>query len=195
MNRGAPELLVSIDLEMNQPSGKIIQVGCALHDRNTGLPVEMFFRFVNPGEPLDDRIAKLTGTTQDDLDRAGTLNDVYQQLVSWIAPYDEKRALNPLTWGGGDAECLRDQLGLDGERWLFGRRWIDVKTLYTCWRWANGHAGDGGLARAMTKMGLRFEGRKHNALDDAINTFRIYSKLERELKIGQAMPSFPEDTK
>jgi len=68
-------------------------------------------------------------------------------------------------------------LQLDRERWLFGRRWLDAKTLFVAWRMAQGRELQGGLGRSMTKLGLAFEGRQHNAIDDAENTFRIYRAL------------------
>jgi inhibitor of KinA sporulation pathway (predicted exonuclease) len=67
--------------------------------------------------------------------------------------------------------------GLNRERWLFGRRWLDAKTLFVAWRMAQGRELHGGLGRSMTKLGLAFEGRQHNAIDDAENTFRIYRAL------------------
>ena len=39
-----------------------------------------------------------------------------------------------------------------------------------------------GLAKSMVRLGLKFEGTKHNAMDDATNTFYIYRKLLEELK-------------
>jgi inhibitor of KinA sporulation pathway (predicted exonuclease) len=71
---------------------------------------------------------------------------------------------------------------LDDDRFLFGRRWIDCKTLYVSRCFARGEKHQAGLAKAMTKVGLRFDGRKHNAMDDAINTFFLYCKLIGELK-------------
>jgi inhibitor of KinA sporulation pathway (predicted exonuclease) len=67
--------------------------------------------------------------------------------------------------------------------WPFGQHYIDAKNLYQSWKLV--HGADhlkGGLARAMTKLGLKFDGRKHNAKDDAYNTFKIYSQLLKEFK-------------
>jgi len=94
-----------------------------------------------------------------------------------LEPFAGERVLNPITWGGGDTETLREQLQLDREQWLFGRRWLDAKTLFVAWRMAQGRELQGGLGRSMTKLGLAFEGRQHNAIDDAENTFRIYRAL------------------
>jgi inhibitor of KinA sporulation pathway (predicted exonuclease) len=181
------ELLVSIDLEMNQPSKKIIQIGAVLGNVRTSELLSRFDVKVNPFETLDPRIVQLTGIKQCEVDAAGTLTQAYEQLNTWLAPHAEDRTLNPLTWGGGDSETLREQLGLQDERWLFGRRWIDVKTIFVAWRMVQSKDIQGGLAKAMTKVGLAIHGRKHNATDDAANTFRMYCALLARFKESPAL--------
>lgn len=176
------ELLVSLDLEMNQPSGRIIQIGACLGNVRTGELLSRFDVKVNPFETLDPRITALTGITQREVDAADSLPAAYRSLSAWLLPHADTRVLNPLTWGGGDSETLREQLNMQDERWLFGRRWIDVKTLYVAWRMVQGKDIQGGLAKAMTKLGLSFQGRKHNATDDAVNTFRMYCALLARFK-------------
>ena len=175
-------LVVSLDLEMNQPSGRIIQIGAVVGNVQTGEIVSRFDAKVNPLEVLDERIANLTGISADELVAAAPLAAAGEALEEWLKPFAEERALNPLTWGGGDTETLREQLARTDERWMFGRRWIDVKTLYAAWRMAQGKDISGGLAKAMTKLKLAFQGRKHNALDDALNTFRMYRALLAEFR-------------
>jgi inhibitor of KinA sporulation pathway (predicted exonuclease) len=185
------ELLVAIDLEMNQPSARIIQIGAVLGNVRTGKVLARFDVKVNPLETLDPRIIELTGITQIEVDTACTLAPAYKRLAAWLAPHAPQRPLNPLTWGGGDSDTLREQLGLQDERWLFGRRWIDVKTLYVAWRMARGKDIQGGLAKAMTQLGLAFSGRKHNATHDAENTFRMYCALLAQFQapLKQGTPS------
>lgn len=180
-------LVVALDLEMNQPSRKIIQIGAVIGDVRTGEIVSRFDTKVDPGEPLAERIADLTGIHPEQLTGAPRLKAAGEALARWLAPYDDRRLLNPLTWGGGDSVELREQLGRKDECWLFGRRWIDVKTIYGAWRMAQGRNIEGGLARAMTKLGLSFEGRKHDAVDDALNTFRMYRALLAEFSKAGAL--------
>lgn len=181
---------VALDLEMNQPSGRIIQVGAVVGDMQTGSCVTRFECLVNPGESLEPRIAQLCGIHADALARAGTIAQAYDLLSAWLLPYAQTRQLNALTWGGGDTSTLRSELGLDDERWLFGRRWIDVKTVFIAWQNARGLTGVGGLARSMGRMGLAFQGRKHYATDDAWNTFRMYFKLLHEFSNPSRMPPY-----
>jgi inhibitor of KinA sporulation pathway (predicted exonuclease) len=174
------ELIVALDLELNQPSRRVVQIGAVLGNVRTGEVVSQFDLKVNPGEPFSLRIAELTGISPQEIESAPSLAEAGQALAAWLAPRDSVRVLNPLTWGGGDTETLRDQLGVATERWIFGRRWIDVKTLYVAWRMAQRKDISGGLAKAMTKLGLSFRGRKHDALDDSLNTFRMYRALLAE---------------
>lgn len=176
----SPTIFTSLDLEMNQPSGRIIQIGAVVGNINTGKIVDRFRLYINPMEELSGFITSLTGIKQEDVDNGASLMDGYAQLVKFHK--QNNSFINPVTWGGGDAEELKRQMhGIYGinstQDWPFGRRWIDVKTLYVTYRAANGRQLSGGLAKAMTKFGLCFDGRKHDAESDALNTFRFYCEL------------------
>jgi len=170
----------SIDLEMNQPSGKIIQIGIAIGSYLNDDPIESISIIVNPNEILDPYIIGLTGITQEQVDKGVSLISAYNEMLAYLR--DKNLFINPVTWGGGDSIQLKEELmktypELDMVDWPFGRRWIDAKTEYVGFRVANGLQPTGGLSKAMTKVGLNFKGRKHNAKDDAINTLRMWRKL------------------
>lgn len=181
---------ISIDLEMNKPSGKIIQIGACIGDISTGNITDELSIIVNPLEPIDPFITELTGITQEQVDAEGILlEEAYTKLVDYFNLH--KPFINSITWGGGDTVEIAKQVKelnsnvFESHPWPFGRRWIDTKTLFVSWRFSQGEPIQGGLAKSMTKVGLKFEGRKHNALDDAKNTFKMYCrmlKLFRPLK-------------
>jgi len=180
-------ILLALDLEMNQPSGKIIEIGAVIGDTTTGKIIDRFTQLVNPNERLSQYIIGLTGITQDDIDLGSVpLWEAFRRLRLFHKKHDA--FCNPLTWGGGDSEELKKQLKEEsgqwpeGESWPFGRRWIDAKTLYVSWRIANEKPIQGGLAKAMTNFKLKFHGKKHRAEDDAFNTFVIYLALLRQIK-------------
>jgi inhibitor of KinA sporulation pathway (predicted exonuclease) len=173
--------ILSLDLEMNQPSGKIIQIGAVVGDLDSGVVVERFGIFVECNEPLNPEITKLTGITVHDLSRGVSLPAAYSELLRF---HEKHRPFcNPLTWGGGDSAELKKQLDGSCTHWVFGRRWIDVKTIYQTQCIAGGKPLQGGLARVMTKYGLKFKGRKHNAVDDAENTFLLYFEMLKMFKV------------
>ena len=178
---------LSLDLELNTPPLElrnavdtppaIIQVGAVIGNLETGEILGKFSEFVNVEEVIYPEITKLTKIHQSDVDKASSLEFVYSLLVEEHRRHD--CFINCITWGGGDTESLRKEMKLpiEDERWKFGRRWIDAKTLYVSYRWANGKDMAGGLAKALTHLGLKFEGRRHDALSDALNTFKIYRRL------------------
>ena len=177
------DIVTSLDLEMNQPSGKIIQIGAVVGNFKTGEVLDKLSIIINPHEPINPYITNLTGITDDAIFDEGTdllkgyelLSTMHQKCQAFI---------NPITWGGGDSQELYKQLTqmFVIDNWCFGRRWLDVKTLFIALRAGQDLPTQGGLAKSMTKFGLKFEGRKHNALDDAHNTFRFFCKLMQELK-------------
>ena len=175
------EIFTSLDLEMNQPSGKIIQIGAVVGNITTGEILEKLCINVKIDEPVTEYITNLTGITQEDIDNGVTLLEAYEKLKEMHLKHDS--FINSLCWGGGDIVELFKQLNIEDPEstyGVFGRRWIDVKTLFVSWRFANRKPIQGGLAKSMGKVGLSFEGRKHNAMDDALNTFRMYmAMLER----------------
>lgn len=178
MNHKPIEIFTSLDLEMNQPSRSIIQIGAVIGNITTGQILDKLSVLVNPYENVASHITELTKITQKDVDGGLTLEEAYCKLKRMHEKYYS--FINCITWGGGDSQELLDQLKMGNsnfEDWCFGRRWIDTKTLFVSWRLANGQPIQGGLARSMLKVGLKFNGQKHNAKDDAENTFHMYRRM------------------
>lgn len=169
--------IISLDLEFNQPSQRIVQIGAVVGHIPSGKVHGRFSCFVAPEEPLAPEISDLCGITPSALDLAGTLPEAFEQLMHWMHPYRDELQRNPLTWGGADSDTLRRAVGLDERSYVFGRRWLDVKTVYAAWRHARGQSPQGGLKSSMKQLGLVFQGRPHDAADDALNTFRAYHCL------------------
>ena len=195
-----PELFLSFDLEMNQPSGKIIQIGAVAGNILTGqIAEERFCMLVQCGEPLckannpttnECDIPRLTGITQEELDAHGVpLWEAYKKFVDYWQSQGASHTL--LTWGFGDVNELRAQL-LQARPELtsfpedcpfhFGHHSIDVKSLHQAWATANRVSIKAGLSKAMGKHKLTFDGRAHNAMWDAYNTFRIAHLLFLKMK-------------
>jgi inhibitor of KinA sporulation pathway (predicted exonuclease) len=169
--------ITSLDLELNQPSGKIIQIGAVIGDTQTGEISQRLRIYVDPQEQLSDFITELTGISQQHIDTHGvSLKEAYLQLREFHLRHST--FINPLTWGGGDSQEIFNQLSPeDRVEWPFGRRWVDAKTLYVSECIAKGLPVQGGLSKVMTKYSMNFKGRKHDAQDDAENTFRLYHEM------------------
>lgn len=186
-------IVTSIDLEFNQPSGKIIQVGLCKGDLSTGEVLETKRIYVKIDEPLcrDENIIdipKLTGITDERLAKDGvSLQEAYKQVVEF---HKGTTIRNPVAWGIGDSDRLREQLEAEGvefspgfgvkphlEQFCFGFRCFDCKQLYQEICLLNNKRIQNGLGGAMKRFKFYFNGRKHDAMDDAINTFTFYHYL------------------
>ena len=71
--------ITCLDLELNQPSGKIIQIGAVVGDTDNGDILDRYRAYVDPGEPLQQFIIDLTGITEDDIKTKGT--DIVLSLI------------------------------------------------------------------------------------------------------------------
>ena len=175
--------LMALDLEMNQPSGKIIQIGaCVLDHRNEKI-IATFNLYVNPKENLTPEIIELTGITQEKVDTEGyDIKDAYEKLKEFHKK--NKCFKNPILWGSGswsDSDCLYKQ-SKSIEPNFMGHRVIDTKTIYQSMMIRQGKTTKSGLVASMEKMGLGFDGRPHDALADAINTARFWLFLTKVFK-------------
>lgn len=171
--------VLSLDLELNKEGDHttdICQIGAVVGDLQTGEIFEELSVFIKTSKPLDPFIIKLCGISQETIDTFGvSLQEGYQKLCDLASKYEVYP--NVMTWGGGDAECIRQQLNLEYKDFAFGRRWLDVKTLYQLGRMAAGEKPQSGLSKSMARSGINFFGRCHDALADARNTFRLAHHL------------------
>lgn len=182
---------LALDLELNQPSGKIIQVGVAIGsagDRRDQYITHKWY--IDPKEPIDPFITDLTGITQTDISSYCVSHQtVADELGALIR--EHKCFVNPVTWGGGDStELLAEFCKNHADFPHFGRRWIDVKTWYTLYMLCRGKNPTGGLASAMGQYKLQFQGRAHQADVDAENTLALFFKiLERQRAMENLLDS------
>jgi len=168
---------VALDLEYNQPSGTIIQVGVAIGSAAHNQQEYVVRRWdLKVDEPISEFITQLTGITDEDCQAGVSLAQCGAELGELL---DEHAVfVNPVTWGGGDTTDLLDAFAqAQVEFPHFGRRWIDVKTwatLLSLARTPTGKVQQGGLSKAMARYKLQFVGEAHRADVDAFNTLRLF---------------------
>tara|TARA_R110000822_G_scaffold5031_8_gene21833 strand:+ start:5278 stop:5877 length:600 start_codon:yes stop_codon:yes gene_type:complete len=169
---------LALDLELNQPSNKIIQVGVAIGDKNTPFQDYVVRKwYIDPQEPISEFINNLTGITDADI-RASACS--HEQVARELGELINEHSVfvNPVTWGGGDSGELLEEFRNNNAAFPhFGRRWIDVKTWYTYLRLTRGKAPTGGLSSAMGYFKLPFSGLAHRADVDAANTLALFFKM------------------
>lgn len=169
---------LALDLEMNQPSGRICQVGIAIGDRNTKFENYIVKKwYIDPGEPIDTFITNLTGITQGDIQSYCVSHATVARELSELIR-EHNCFINPVTWGGGDSQQLLDEFSRNHAEFPhFGRRWIDVKTWYTYLMLTKFKKPSGGLSSAMGQFKLHFKGLAHRADVDAANTLALFFHL------------------
>lgn len=176
------QTFIALDLELNQPSNKIIQVGVCIGNRLQSEEEYLIRKwYLDPQEPISPEIVALTGI--DDAAIAANAvphGQVAEELGKLIQDHD--CFINPVTWGGGDSVELLSEFR---ERAIpfphFGRRWVDVKTVYSFLMLTKGKSASGGLRSAMGQFKIKFEGQAHRADVDAFNTLRFwFGLMERQ---------------
>jgi inhibitor of KinA sporulation pathway (predicted exonuclease) len=175
-------IFLSLDLEMAQPSGKIIEVGYCVGDTHApvGEVMHKASYFVDPREPLSQEIIDLTGITDAMIaENNHPLWYAHEAMVTHAQGFGCSR--NLITWGSNDGDCLRTQMGNPANFW-FAPIVHDVKKVYQFVRQAKGLGTQSGLAKSMVKLGLQFKGKKHRAMDDALNTLFVAQFLTQKLK-------------
>lgn len=178
---------VVFDLENNQPSGKIIEIGAIAVDLlEPDFEKSILGKFschVNPNEPITEYITQLTGISQEDVENGLQLEDAYNQFVKFYK--DNLCDFSIIQWGVGDTTELKQQITSINPNieWPFGRRFIDVKTVFQSWQLSQGMVKlHKGLKKSCSSLGVQFEGPAHRAFQDAKNTWKLYHNLLGRMK-------------
>lgn len=170
----------SIDLEMNQPSGRIIQIGACVGNLFTGEIFARFSQFVDPYEAIHEDITVLTGIGRNEMRGAVDLKEASMSFDSFCAVHGANQMA--LSWGFNDAAEINKQLGILS---LFPKSYLNVKNLFQFYSVANNQTLRGGLHNSMRRLGFPPEGPAHRADYDALNTFRFAHFLTKKLREGK----------
>lgn len=173
-----PQNFISLDLELNQPSNRIIQVGVAIgnaQQKSEEYVVKKWY--LNPNEPIDKFITELTGITNGNISSYSVSHPtVARELTELIKEYNPW--LQPVVWGYDDAGQLRREFERNNVEFKhFGGRWLDVKTVYNFLQFSQNESPNGNLQQAMSVQGSWFDGDTHRADVDARNTLKFWFDL------------------
>ena len=176
-----PYDLIVFDLEANQPSSKVIEIGAVKLLRDGGIHPNRFSQLVKIDESLgkcqtregEKTITELTGISQEILDKDGVdFPEALKRFNEWAK--SETKNVLLASWGAWDAPCLRDNCEYNKVEYPFRGKSLDIKNVGI---WMNLITGkkvkSDGLGSMMRGWNLKFEGDKHRACDDAYNTARL----------------------
>lgn len=187
------------DLEMTVCRKKtqiseIIELGAAKVAERDGKAeiIDTFQSFVQPlkSPVISKGTTDFTGITQDNISKADRFNLVLTRFLEWIGDTDYYLC----SWGPDDKlqfvrECRSHQLGMD---WI--RNHNNLQRLLTSIRQQEKHQ-QMGLKAALEWLEIPFSGDHHRALDDAINTAKIFVRLAGQMKLerNEFVPEKRED--
>lgn len=179
---------VVLDLEWNIVRRKsdrpeITEIGAVKVKDIDGLTLlgAYFHSYVKPSfSSVNKRTKKLTGLTVPDIWLAPKFPKVIERYKRWVK--GGKQIL--CTWSDNDIEVLLKNCNYHNadKSWL--QRYIDLQQEIThLYRGNNSRVL--GLKKALRITGLKFKGNHHSAIDDAVNTARLFRKeFDRlELKV------------
>lgn len=113
---------------------------------------------------------QLTGVTQEQVDTAEPFLTVLQKLEDWFQNQSISLAQTVFTaWSTFDAQQLRREC-LHHERPMPFVHFLDLQRAF---KRTQQHTVNHSVSKALESVGLEFEGRKHSAIDDALNTARL----------------------
>lgn len=180
-----------LDLEMNQPSNRIIQLSAVKFNLKSGEELASFDSYVNPGEILDPFIIELTGIQQHVVATAPPLQTVLKDFWAWV----EAQCVGGKIVAWGDDVWLLKLVSTELGVSYPNVRELNLKVMAGWFKSAKGLPEKGGLKTAMQQFGLQFEGVPHNALHDARNTGRLGVALYRLITIAHKMQQLAEGLK
>jgi inhibitor of KinA sporulation pathway (predicted exonuclease) len=194
MNPIRDQNFISIDLELNNKQDgttpKIIQVGVSIGSPVRPDDIKTFSWYLDPEEKISPFITKLTGIDNQLIKEKAVPHQIVAEELGALININ-KCFVNPVLWGGNnsinDASELKDEFRERNIHFpFFGRRVLDVKTLYVFNQITQGKSPSGGLRKSMIAYGIDFQGQSHRADIDALNTLRFFFYfLEKQRKFEE----------
>ncbi len=189
--------LLVFDLELTAPEGaghesaELIEIGAVLLAPSLD-ELGRFSALIRPEQPLNPRIAALTGISAEMLEAAARFSEVIEGFETWLREYCPKpRQLRLCAWGAyGDIPALRAAYAKVPRAWPYPGSAVDAKSIATAWLALSGRRADqSGLAKVAKIMQLAPVGAWHRALVDADATARILARVFSDLDAGAFLPA------
>lgn len=161
---------------------EIIEIGCAWlgieQDGNYQI-LETEQLLVCPGSStVSEFCTQLTGHTQEKLEKDGMmLMEACEHLL--------KKGSDKIAWasfGEYDRNQLQKECNWHNIPYPMGRTHFNIKMIMAL---LQGRSKGVGLQRAVSMMGLTFEGRNHTGVDDAVNAAKVLGELVKRYRLKE----------
>ncbi len=149
---------------------EIIEIG-ACRVNSYGEWIDRFQSFIKPVEHprLSSYCIDLTGITQEQVRKARPFGYVFPLFEDWFYALDGPQLL--CTWGAKDLELIEAECRRHDADHAFLPASINLKYQYAMMHRLEKEVG---LLKALEYTEIEFEGSHHRALDDAINTTKLF---------------------
>ncbi|MEK6234516.1 MAG: exonuclease domain-containing protein [Planctomycetales bacterium] len=152
---------------------EIIEIGAVMQSSRT-FEIEAEFQtcvFPVRHSDLTDFCTQLTGITQQEVDQAPPFADALAAFQQWMRPFPDALFCS---WGDFDRNQFRQDCEHHGLDYPFPPEHMNIKAEFA--RSLNLRR-EVGFAKALHRLGMKFEGSHHRGLDDAKNIARIARRL------------------
>ncbi|XP_018604292.1 3'-5' exoribonuclease 1 [Scleropages formosus] len=173
---------------------EIIEFPIVLINTHTMEIEDTFQEYVRPvlNTQLSDFCIKLTGISQETVDKADPFPDVLQRAVLWLQEKELgiKHKYAVLTDGSWDmSKFLNIQCRVSQIRYpQFAKKWINIRKSYG--NFYKVPRMQTKLSSMLENLGLQYEGRPHCGLDDSCNIARIALRMLQDgcqLRVNERM--------
>lgn len=184
---------IVVDLEMNPikqnsparafGSNEIIEIGAVMLDDNL-TEVSSFRSYVKPqfNDGITNKIRKLTGISTEMVANAPTFETAFRMFTSWCLGTGDEIKIH--AWSDSDYIQVMKEIRMkeyeisDDEKIITADNWDDFQLKFDS---RLNFERQVKLSTALDMAGIEFEGREHDALDDARNTaelLKVFSDKE-----------------
>jgi hypothetical protein len=191
----------ALDLELDQPSGEIIQIGAIIYDTR-GEVYDTFNVMCSHGkEPSWDTVLRGGGTLGDllgtDFKTCWKLGAICikEALDMFVDFTNEGNFGSRFTqWGSGDLRSILFELSLTSVRDRIKVNYHDVKQEfeYSYNSVLRPKCKNSGLEKVMAHLGLKYQGRAHDALADAKACMDVHLHMLNRTRIGLGVDKLTE---
>lgn len=195
---------IVVDLEMNNIrrrsearkicTNEIIEIGASMLDENLW-EIGKFQIYVKPeyNDVIVPKISKLTGITNEMVANAPTFSVAFKQFTDWCLNIKDDVMI--YAWSNTDHSQIMKEIQLkqyklsEEEHKLMEHGWTDFQNEFDI------HLGferQISLKLALDMAGIDFNGRQHDALDDARNTAKLLRVFKDEELFDQTLRKIEE---
>lgn len=174
-----PFSVIVIDVETSgDPDQRVVELGAVRLDEQFQRDLDTWvFETLIDGRPMTDEVIKIHGITSEMLEGKPKFHEVRPQWEDWCRNFEPYVLAS---WSDFDARVLRDEYTRLGMKYPHSGHMLDVKSVVWWEMVKHGFpARRPTVDRALSILGMPFEGRKHRALPDARMEAKLFKFVAR----------------